>query len=196
MNKTLTISLVAALGLVGGGAYTLISTDKNFSEYVPDTVSSMLGDYLPESLKAKTISDSTVIIEEYVKETEPQIQQEEAQQEPQEEVVVIDSQTESIEKADQEIEQQVQEQNNDNAVAIAMDEIQKSINEVSPSTAIEKTPNNSNASNITKKIDEASMKISKLDIENKALEEKFQNILRKNRELAKKLQEIDKQLAH
>ncbi len=191
MNKTLTISLVAALGLVGGGTYMLMGTDKNFSEYVPDTVSSMLGDYLPESLKAKTISDSTVIIEEYVKEEEePQIQQE-----AQKEVVVIDSQGESV-TAEQEAEQQVQEQNKDDAVSIAMDEIQESINEIPNPLAVEKTPENSNVSNITQEIDNASMKISKLDIENKELEERFQNILRKNRELAKKLQEIDKQLAH
>ncbi len=193
MNKTLTISLVAALGLVGGGAYMLMGTNKNFSEYVPNSVSSMLGDYLPSSFKAESIIEPTIAVEESIQ-FEAQIQEET------QEVVIIEPQAEEpqaeyIEEEQVEQQQEV-EQNDDNAVSIAMDEIQKSINEVSTPLAVEGTRDNPKVNSITKKIDDANTQISKLDIENKELEERFQNILRKNRELAKKLQEIDKQLTN
>jgi predicted RNase H-like nuclease (RuvC/YqgF family) len=93
---------------------------------------------------------------------------------------------------EQSAEQNDLKQGDDNVVDLAMKEIQESLNEVS--NQVEVTSNNPKAKIIEEKIVAVSNKISKLDMENKKLEEKFQNVLRENRELAKQLHDIDQQL--
>lgn len=209
MNKTLTISLVTALGVVGGGSYMLMNSDKNFSEYVPEPVTSLIGDFLPDNFKAEqqlvvempqssiAVEESIQINEDFTQVVEDSVQVPEdsvqIEQEVQE-VVEENTQEKIIEQAiEQTPQQDVLEQNDENIVELAMQEIQKGLDEVSTPEKI--TSKNPKAKIIEKKIVDVSTKISKLDMENKELEEKFQNILRKNRELAKQLQAIDKELA-
>ena len=215
MNKVLTISLVAVLGVLGGGAYLLSESDKNFSEYVPEPVTSLIGDYLPDNFKAKqqtivenvvetpqysTMVEETVEVVEDSVQIEPEVQEVALPVESVQEVVDEDTQQNTQQEIEQVTEQDVEEsaeqdvleQSDENVVELAMQEIQKSLDDAS--MPVEVTSNNPKAKVIEKKIVAASTKISKLDIENKVLEEKFQNILRKNRELAKQLQEMDKQL--
>ncbi len=204
MNKTLTISFVVALGVVGGGAYLLTSSDKNFSEYVPDPVTALMGDYLPDNFKAEQQSIAETIVEAphnsiliekpiQIEVGSIQVEREVHQAVPEGEVVVQEvAEENTLQNAQKDIEQGSLEQSDESAVEIAMQKIQKSLDEISTPTDV--TSNHPKAKIIEKKIIVASSKISKLDIENQKLEEKFQNILRKNRKLAKKLQEIDKQL--
>ncbi len=194
MNKTLTISLIAALGIAGGGAYVLMDSDKSFADYVPDSVSSIVGDYIPGFTKSETMTisatDTMDVVAPQMQEAPlSQIPSQEAMQElTQETSQQIEPQVEPV------VEQQLMEKNDDNAVEIAMDEIQKSLNEIAEIAPVT-TSKNPKAVKIGKKIEDATSKLTKIDLENKELEEKFQNILRKNRELAKKLQAIDKQIA-
>ena len=53
MNKKLTISLVVALGVLGGGTYMIMDSDKNLSEFIPEPVTALIGDYLPDNFKVK-----------------------------------------------------------------------------------------------------------------------------------------------
>jgi hypothetical protein len=215
MNKTLTISLVAALGVVGGGAYMLMDSDKNFSEYVPEPVTALIGDYLPSNFKTEQqdivetqisgiVEDTAEVVEDYA-DAQDSVQMEEVQQSaPQIEEtleVVEENNTQQIENnydpapqqtVEQSAEQNDLKQGDDNVVDLAMKEIQESLNEVS--NQVEVTSNNPKAKIIEEKIVAVSNKISKLDMENKKLEEKFQNVLRENRELAKQLHDIDQQL--
>jgi len=206
MNKTLTISLVAALGVIGGGSYLMMKSDKNFSEYVPEPVSALIGDYLPENFKAKQQSQIEEKIEEMV-EAAPQNSNIISERVEEVEIPVeIENQVEmeqtTLQKAEdlQEIEANTPQQNekdasdqsNENVVDIAMQEIQNDLNGIS---SVNNTASNDpKVMVIEKKIVAVSSEISKLDMENRELKEKFQNILRKNRELAKQLQTIDKQL--
>jgi hypothetical protein len=200
MNKTLTISLVAALGVAGGGAYVLMDSDTNYSEYVPEPVTALIGDYLPDNFKAvpQTVSEvpqyTTMVeepIEEIVEDTDQIMEQGIQQVEPQVEEFVEDIPDQQA--VEQVVEQDNLEQDDEGVVEIAMQEIQARINETS--VPMGSTSSDPKVVVIEEKIVAASTKISKLDLENKELEDKFQKILRKNRELAKRLQEIDDQLA-
>ncbi len=186
MNKILTTALVAVLGIAGLSGYIFMNPDKNFSEYVPAPITSMVGNYLPRQLTVEPVMTP------FTTETD--------EPKPSENTVAIKEPTQV--KLPQEVKKHnitakdacKIAANDENAVEIAMCEIQKSINEVSDPIPSLMVSDNPKAKKIAKKIDEASFKISKLAVENKKLETKFQNILRKNRELAKKLQAIDQQL--
>jgi len=205
----LTTSLVTVLGVAGAGGYLFMNPDKNFSEYVPEPITSLIGNYLPNQLKAEAVIEVSEIVEEQIQvETMPDEQQqhEEVVLMEAQELVEEDIQDNAQQNAQQEVMPQADEsgetltdqdfliQDDDSSVKSAMDEIQKSINE--ESAPIKLTANDPKAKLIVKKIDDTESKITKLDAENEALEEKFQQILRKNRELAKQLQAIDKQLAN
>ncbi len=190
MNKMLTVSLVAVLGVVGGGAYVYMNPEKNFSQYIPEPVTNLLGDYIPGFSESDTSTGSTIVIEEYVEEEKPLM-------EPQVEAEPVQPLAEPLEMQ-QVAEEQLQSQSDDNVVSEVMDDIQKSINEVSVDEVVEnKKANNDNPQVISleQEIDQVSNEIVKLDFENNQLEEKFQIILRKNRDLAKQLKEIDEKLA-
>ncbi len=204
MNKMLTISLVAALGVVGGGSYMLMSSDKNFSEYVPESVSSLIGDYLPDNFKpaqqeiidtssgtASVKENNTTLAENSVPATF-EVQQVQIQPEAIAEIQPQEIVKNSNSVVEEETIQITSDQSNESVVEIAMQEIRNDLNGVSK--AVGTASNNPKATIIENKIVTVGTKISKLDLENKELKEKFENILRKNRELAKQLQAIDKQL--
>ncbi len=197
MNKILTTALLAVTTIAGAGGYLYANPDKNFAEYIPESVSSLVGDYLPSQLKETIVGAGSEGVQPV---TQPAAQAQ-VQQVQEKEVVLIEAhediapQTEGLAN---EVGSNTNNNSEDDAVKNVMTEIQSRLNEVSEPkpNLVTTTSNDPKAKLLVKKINDTSSKILKLDIENKALEEKFQQIIKKNRELAKKLQAIDKELSN
>ncbi|MCF6188887.1 MAG: DUF3375 domain-containing protein [Cocleimonas sp.] len=204
MNKLATISLVTVLGVAGGGAYMAMNPDKasEFAQYIPEPVTGLMNEYLPEDFKPAFLTQNTIVeTEEFVEEQGVSPQQDES-------VVFQDNQNEeeqAQEAAEEVVANSMEEVNDEQDVMnVAMDEIQDALGKelaeqtsepVDAVSAVKKeVSNNPKAVKIEQKIDGINAEISKLDSENEQLKDRFQQILKKNRELAEQLKAIDEQL--
>ena len=208
MNKLATISLVTVLGVAGGGAYLTMNPDKasELTQYIPEPVTGLMNEYLPDDFKPDFLTQSNTVVESDLQVAEDQMA-------PQQDESVVfqdnntqqDSQTELAQEAAEEVVEnsmdEVEVSNEQDVMNVAMEEIQDALGKElarqtnEPVAAVkEDISNNPKAVKIVQKIDVINAEISKLDSENEQLKDTFQQILKKNRELAEKLKAIDEEL--
>jgi len=197
MNKLATISLVTVLGIAGGGAYMAMNPDKasEFAQYIPEPVTGLMNEYIPEEYKPAFLTQNSAI------ETEGFVE-EQAVEPQQEESIFQESQQANIDPAQNSVEMG----NNDQQVSSEQEVLDESMQEIQDELAVEITEptqvvaaekplsSDPKAAKIEKKINGVNIEISKLDSENENLKNRFQQILKKNRELAEQLKEIDEKL--
>lgn len=206
MNKLATISLVTVLGVAGGGAYMAMNPDKasEFAQYIPEPVTGLMNEYLPEDFKPDFLTQNVVV------ESDQQASQEQMIDPQQgESGVFLDNQVSDAEQAQQAAEEVVENSmenmtDEQDVMNVSMGEIQdalgkeleKDINEPVEAVAVvnNEVSSNPKVAKIEKKIIGINDEISKLDSENEQLKDTFQQILKKNRELAEQLKAIDEKL--
>ncbi|HIQ16077.1 MAG TPA: hypothetical protein EYH38_11020 [Leucothrix sp.] len=219
MNKLATISLVTVLGVAGGGAYMAMNPDKasEFAQYIPEPVTSLMNEYIPEEYKPAFLTKNTVVeTEEILEEKGSSTQQDES-------VVFQENNQNEAEQMQEQMQAQEQEQaqaqaaaeevvanstddasGEQNVMRVSKGETQETLgkelandrNEPVEVLADVKKEISSNpkVAKIENKIEGINAEISKLDSENERLKNTFQQILKKNRELAEQLKAIDEKL--
>ena len=207
MNKLATISLVTVLGVAGGGAYMAMNPDKasEFAQYIPEPVTSLMNEYIPEEYKPAFLTQNTVV------ETEEILEEQGVSTQQDESVVFQENNQNEAEQAQAQAaaEEVVANSTNDasgeqDAMRVSMGEIQETLgkelandrNEPVEVLADVKKEISSNpkVAKIENKIEGINAEISKLDSENEKLKNTYQQILKKNRELAEQLKAIDEKL--
>jgi len=198
MNKIL-LSIAAVLGL-GAGAYY----------FLPQNQINQYAQYLPESISSFLIKEEVDASQEVVTATEEDVQlkdqekfnKEIPQNAIQEGVQVHNDVVQTVESA-QEDQQQIRdekipavEQTKQKDSQLTQQTVEKSAPQhQAPLPQVSKTQNSSpEMKKIQKEIEKVQKTISKLDNENEGLQNRFQKILKKNRDLAIKLKQIDEKL--
>lgn len=198
-TKIITISLAAVLG-VAGGAYMLVNSGMNFTQYIPESISKYLGTSEVEESSEFVDNAPTFIYEEQEEEQEEeQVKTEQALENTEQPV----ESSESVEVEEIEVQKQASESvssepvpepepvkntadtHNESAEDQVYREIAETVNKNMSSEEVR----------IAEQIQSANSEIYKLVAENKELEALFQKIIKQNRALAEKLRELDGKIA-
>lgn len=186
MNKLTAVSLVAVLGVVGGGAYMMKDSETGFdmnnlnlsqyAEYIPEPITSLFG---IESSETSPEDTATTAVNEMIDSLD-------------------DTNTEMVETAEVETQTDDQLFMQDAKVEPEATEEMVEVEAETTKVVVEDVVSNNNPAtgNIEAQIESNNSEITRLETENKSLEERFQNILKKNRSLANELKELDAKLAN
>lgn len=196
-TKIITISLAAVLG-VAGGAYMLMNSGMNFTQYIPESISKYLGTSEVEESSEFVDNAPTFIYEEQEEEQEEeQVKTEQALENTEQPV----ESSESVEVEEIEVQKQASESVSSEPVPEPIKNTADTHNESAEDQVyreIAETVNKSMSSEevrIAEQIQSANSEIYKLVAENKELEALFQKIIKQNRALAEKLRELDGKIA-
>ncbi len=174
--KKILVSLALLVG-VAAGSYMMLSKDNGFniSKYLPEPISNFIkGDKVSQNITEQEVLSETVELEESIVEEVQEESHENSQnlEHHDNEQVTQNKEAHEMSSTVADVSDQTKAVN-DAKVVIASPEVVK----------LEGELNNMNSS------------ISKLDLENEQLQNKFKNMLKKNRELASKLKTIEGEIA-
>ncbi len=177
MNNKLTISLLAVLGIAGGGYMmkdSLPDLDMNLTQYIPEPITSILG----LETSAETNSEVASMDAEQMDVTDTA-------------TAAVNDMIEELEVTDN---AQAEQDIFMKAPAAAPIE-EAAVEEVAPVTQETQVQGDANSTKIESKIQENNSEITRLSLENTDLEKRFQEILKKNRSLAEELKQLDEKIA-